>query len=104
MAGKPNAARVGEPPAAARVAGWETGHSARPQDAGMNIGLRGEEDAPTAGVVLLARSGGGVPEAAGQVAVGRAEELVAMRLVLANEDDPGRLAPVEPEKCVATTK
>jgi len=77
------------------VAGWVAGDSAGFEDAGVDVGFAGEEDAPAAGVVLLAGPGGGVPEVAGDVAVSGGEEPVPVGFVLTDKQDPGGLAAVE---------
>jgi hypothetical protein len=67
----------------------------RLEDPRVGVGLAGEQDAAAADVVVLALVGGGVPQVAGEVAVGGGQEFVAVRLVLADEQHPGRFAVVD---------
>jgi hypothetical protein len=61
----------------------------------VGVGLAGEQDAAAADVVVFALVGGGMPQVAREVAVGGGQELVAVRLVLADEQHPGRFAVVD---------
>lgn len=89
---EPYAAGLGVGALAVWVAWWVGRHSVCFEDAGVGVGLTGEQGSVPAWVVGGAGGGGGVPEPASEVSVCGGDELVAVRFVLADEQDEGRLA------------
>jgi hypothetical protein len=57
----------------------------------MGVAFVAEEDVAAANVFVLVRGVYGVPLVVGEFVVGASEEVVALGVVLANEQDEGRL-------------
>ena len=86
-----HAAHLGIAAVLGGVSGWVWGQSAGVELAEVGVAFVAEEDVAAADVLVLVSGVGGVPVVAGEFVVSACEEVVALSVVLADEEDEGWL-------------